>query len=203
MFQQPCGVFNNLQFRDCTYSVPFVHLPRKLYYTKRIINIKNVSSPYSFRSRYPPSLLQYIFCVLRSRRPLKHVKNIKCYRVSDLNNYMSSTPFRATLKYRISFDNPVWHFWSWVTIAWRGRFLQALRINANSPKRAKITAAQITNHIWRRCWVNYEQDRWNGWGRECTVKFLLQSNHKGLPNVNSKLRPCNYHIRRQHYTTRT
>lgn len=42
MFQQPCWVFNNLQFRDFTYSVPFVHLPRKLYNTRRIIHIKNV-----------------------------------------------------------------------------------------------------------------------------------------------------------------
>jgi len=35
------------------------------------------------------------------------------------------------------------------------------------------------------------------------VKLLLQSDHAGLPDVNSKLRPCNYHVRRQHYTTRT
>jgi hypothetical protein len=40
MFQQPCWVFNNLPFRDCTYSVPFVQLPWKLYYTKGIIHIK-------------------------------------------------------------------------------------------------------------------------------------------------------------------
>jgi len=139
--------------------------------------------PTAFVRDTPPSLLQYIFGVLRSRRPLKHVKNIKGYRVSDPNNCKSSTPFRTTLKHKISFDNPVRHFWSWVTSARRGRFLQALRINANSPKSAKITAAQITSDIWRRCWVNYEQDRWNGWGRECTVTFLLQSNHKGLPNV--------------------
>jgi hypothetical protein len=199
MFQQPCWVFNNLQFRDCTYSVPFVHLHRKLYYTKRILNIKNVSSPYSFRSRYPPSLVQYIYGVLRSRRPLKRVKNISF--IVCLNHCKSSTPFRTTLKYKISFDNPVRHFWSWVTSVRMGRFLQALRINANAPTRAKNTAAQITNDKWRRCWVNYEQDRWYGWGRERTVKLLLQSNHTGLPNVvNSKLRPRNYHVRRQHYT---
>jgi hypothetical protein len=70
-------------------------------------------------------------------------------------------------------------------------FKQALPMDANAPKGAKITAAQITNDIWRRRYgVDYEPDQWNGRGRECAVKQLLQNNHTGLPNVvNSKSRP--------------
>jgi hypothetical protein len=172
MFKQPCWVFNNLQFRDCTYSVPFVHLPRKLYYTRRIIHIKNVSSPYSCRSRCPPSLLQHAFGVLRSRRPLKHVKNIKCYKVSDLNNRKSSKPTRTTLKHKISFDNTVRQFLSWVTSLRMGRFLQALLINTNAPKRANITAAQITNDVCRRCWVT---NRIGGMGEGGNVQWSCLS----------------------------
>jgi hypothetical protein len=37
---QLSSTYNSLQFRDCTYRVTFVHLPRQLYYTKRIMNTK-------------------------------------------------------------------------------------------------------------------------------------------------------------------